>query len=118
MIALKQLFEENFVKESITEFARKLYILLEVITQIRKDSAYNECVCWETDDKTIVIKDTERLVRSVLPVIFKQKTLKSFIRQVPTRLIQLNMYNFRKAKNGKNPDYLYFRNTHFIRGNM
>lgn len=30
MNAMEQLFEENFIKEAITEFIRKIYLLLEV----------------------------------------------------------------------------------------
>lgn len=37
---------------------------------------------WDSDNHTIVIKDTEKLIDDVLPVVFKQNTLKSFIRQV------------------------------------
>ena len=73
---------------------------------------------WDTDNHTIVIKDTEKLINDVLPVVFKQNTLKSFIRQVHSPTIQLNMYNFKKIKYGRNPNFMYFRNPHFHRGNM
>jgi hypothetical protein len=37
---------------------------------------------WDFDNHTIVIKNTKKLIEDVLPVVFKQNTLKSFIRQV------------------------------------
>lgn len=39
MSALSQLFEENFVKEAITEFVRKVYLLLEVNHGFNSESA-------------------------------------------------------------------------------
>lgn len=44
---------------------------------------FHESVCWDADDRTMVIRDPEKLLVEVLGVVFKQKTLKSFIRQVP-----------------------------------
>lgn len=73
---------------------------------------------WDSDNLTIVIKDTRKLINDVLPVVFKQNTLKSFIRQVRCAVTQLNMYNFKKIKYGRNPNFMYFRNPHFQRGNM
>lgn len=34
---INQLFEENFVKEAITEFVRKVYLLLEVIDNFNSE---------------------------------------------------------------------------------
>lgn len=47
-----------------------------------KNEKYEDIIGWDTDNKTIAIKDCEKITEEILPVCFKQKTLKSFIRQV------------------------------------
>jgi hypothetical protein len=77
---VQQLFEESFVKESVPEFIRKVYLILEVNISNMKTAEFDDIICW--DDDVVVIKDEERLTSKVLSTVYKQHTLKSFVRQV------------------------------------
>ena len=55
---------------------------MEVESFPTQNTKFQDAICWDSDGQTILIKDTSKLANEVLPVVFKQRTLKSFIRQV------------------------------------
>ena len=59
----------------------------------------------------MVIKDQELLSSQLLPVVFHQNTMRSFVRQ-------LNMYGFKKIRKQGNEKELYFRHKNLLRNNL
>eukprot|EP00127_Corallochytrium_limacisporum_P005876 Clim_evm21s214 gene=Clim_evmTU21s214 len=78
------------------------------------ESNPNPYISWTQDGLCVKITDMEGFSRTVLPVWFRHRNVRSFVRQ-------LNMYGFSKAKakprkeNGK--EVAYFQHAIFRRGN-
>lgn len=84
----------------VPDFVAKLYEILQ--TEENKD-----IISWSETE--FVIKNTEALVREVLPKYYRHSKLESFIRQ-------LNLYGFRKVSKSSDKDFLYFKNDIFREG--
>lgn len=76
-----------------------------------QSNQYPDIICWGEDGITLVIKDSEALTDQLLPHVFNQNTMRSFVRQ-------LNMYGFKKIRKQGNEKELYFRNKHLIKNNL
>lgn len=57
MSDIDSLFEETFIKESIADFIRKVYVLLEVPFRAIQGRRYEDVIGWDTDNRTIAIRD-------------------------------------------------------------
>ena len=62
---------------------------------------------WAPDGRGFLILNEELFSEKVLPRYFKHSNYSSFVRQVPTYAIQLNMYNFHKVREVGFESYFY-----------
>ena len=71
---------------------------IETIWEIVSDPDSDEIICWNPHGTSFSILDTDLFASNIIPKHFNHSNLSSFIRQVPSLLTQLNMYNFHKNK--------------------
>lgn len=55
-------------------------------------------ISWDKDGIGFVVKDVVAFTKEILPKYFRHGNFSSFVRQVNSLLIQLNMYDFHKVK--------------------
>ena len=84
----------------VPDFVAKLYEILE-------DSQNSDIIAW--NEAEFAIKNTEALVKEVLPKYYRHSKLELFIRQ-------LNLYGFRKVSKPSQKEYLFFKNDIFRQG--
>lgn len=80
-----------------------------------QNPCYSHIAGWGPHGSGLIIHDELLFESEILPKYFKHSNINSFVRQVPNRLIQLNMYHFVKSKcNGFRNE---FENKYFLRDN-
>ncbi|PPQ89271.1 hypothetical protein CVT25_001355 [Psilocybe cyanescens] len=83
--------EQEFIMSStVTDFARKLYNLLE-------DPSHNAIICWGPERDCFTVKDTTLFAKNILPRVFNHSNFASFVRQ-------LNKYDFHKVRKESSQD--------------
>ena len=78
------------LKRSRTK-SKKSQSFLSKLCDILNNKNNNSAISWDTDGKKIVISDTIKLCKDILPKFYKHRNYSSFIRQ-------LNLYGFHKYK--------------------
>ncbi|KDR84374.1 hypothetical protein GALMADRAFT_710225 [Galerina marginata CBS 339.88] len=76
--------EDVVMSMTVTDFARKLYTMLE-------DHSIESIVCWGPQRDCFIVKDINEFSKIILPRIFNHSNFASFVRQ-------LNKYDFHKVK--------------------
>ncbi|KAL7524044.1 hypothetical protein ACHAXR_001641 [Thalassiosira sp. AJA248-18] len=84
-----------------TSFPFKLYAMLKHAT----NSSYSSVVSWKQDGRSFIIHDTDRFMRHVVPIYFKQTKFRSFTRQ-------LNLWGFQNLLQNE------WMHLNFVRGNI
>jgi heat shock transcription factor len=88
--------------------------MLDVHCIFRQDRSNCEMVTWTEEGLGFEITDCEQFAKEIIPKYYRHANIHSFIRQVLGCDIQLNMYGFRKVKDGNLQYYMhpYFSKQH------
>ena len=86
--------------------ANKPLFFLEKLYNILKNKAYNNLIQWNEDGTKIIIVDSTKFSKNILPKYFNHDKYSSFVRQ-------LNLYGFHKINNIYNSKNEIFFNEYF-----
>lgn len=63
-----------------------------------QNSAYQDIISWTKNGEGFVVKKVKEFSERILPLHFRHNNYSSFVRQVQTNIMQLNMYDFHKMR--------------------
>ena len=86
---------------------RKSETFLSKLYDILNDDKHKNTISWDLEGKKIVIFDSMKLCKEILPKFYKHRNYSSFIRQ-------LNLYGFRKTK-GINENLEIYEHKNFFK---
>ena len=86
---------------------RKSETFLSKLYDILNDDKHKNIISWDLEGKKIVIFDSMKLCKEILPKFYKHRNYSSFIRQ-------LNLYGFRKTK-GINENLEIYEHKNFFK---